>query len=482
MDLNKACPNDPYPLPYIDTMVDSTAGHELLTFLDASSGFNQIRMEPSDAEKIDFVTERGIYCYMAMPFGLRNAEATFQQPVNKMFKEHIGKIMEVYIDDMAVKSKNADDHVQDLRQVFDVLRAYNMKVNPSKCNFAVSSGMFLGHMVTRRGIEASTKQIKAISEITRFEWETRHEAAMEKLKKYLSTAPLLSKPIPGETLYVYLSVIDHAVSGVLVREEDGSQFPVYYDELFIEERVEQVRADRMNGKMVNTSGTSTLDFYGKGRTLVTIHRWCIHINGIGLGLVLKSPQGDTLVYSICCEFKATNNESEYEALIIGMTTALDLNIVHLEVNCDFLLFVNHVKGTYEDKDCKMMTYLEIVKKLQRKIDSFDIRRVPREKNDQADALAGAVSRQMNISNIPIIHILKPAMERNEEKHPVMDIEEGEHHGWTTKYKEFLSTDISFNNKTEATTFKMKGSIFCLIDGVFFKKSVSGLLQRCLEKA
>lgn len=101
--LNKACPKDPYLLPHIDTMVDSIAGHELLTFLDASSGFNQIQMDPSDAEKTAFITERGIYCYLAMPFGLRNTSATFQRLFNKMFKQQIGKTMEVYIDDMVVK-------------------------------------------------------------------------------------------------------------------------------------------------------------------------------------------------------------------------------------------------------------------------------------------------------------------------------------------------------------------------------------------
>ena len=120
-DLNKACPKDPFPLPHIDTMVDSTAGHELMTFMDASSGFNQIQMHPSDAEKIAFVTDMGIYCYLAMMFGLRNAGATFQRLVNKMFKEQIGRMMEVYIDDMVVKSRNASEHIKDLIETFDIL-------------------------------------------------------------------------------------------------------------------------------------------------------------------------------------------------------------------------------------------------------------------------------------------------------------------------------------------------------------------------
>lgn len=154
-DLNKACPKDPFPLPHVDTMVESTAGHELLTFMDASSGFNQIQMEQSDAEKIVFITERGIYFYLAMPFGLQNAGATFQRPVNKMFGAQIGRIVEVYVDDIVIKSKKTEDHVKDLQEVFNILNLYNMKLNPTKCNFAMSSGKFLGHMVTKRGIEAS---------------------------------------------------------------------------------------------------------------------------------------------------------------------------------------------------------------------------------------------------------------------------------------------------------------------------------------
>ena len=90
-DLNKACPKDPFPLPHIDALVDATAGHEVLTFMDASAGFQQIRMEPSDQEDTAFMTPEGIYCYIAMPFGLKNAGATYQRLVNRMFKDQLGK-------------------------------------------------------------------------------------------------------------------------------------------------------------------------------------------------------------------------------------------------------------------------------------------------------------------------------------------------------------------------------------------------------
>lgn len=129
-------------------MVDATARHDLLTFMDAYSGYNQILMHVADQEKTAFMTDRGIYCYKVMPFGLKNAGSTYQRLVNKMFKEHLGDTTEVYIDDMLVKSKQASDHVEHLRQSFDILRKYNMKLNPTKCSFGVSAGKFLGYIVT----------------------------------------------------------------------------------------------------------------------------------------------------------------------------------------------------------------------------------------------------------------------------------------------------------------------------------------------
>ena len=113
-ELNKACPKDCYPLPRIDLLIDATAGHELLSFLDAYSGYNQISMHPPDQEKTSFITPKGTYCYRVMPFGLKNAGATYQRLVNKMFHSQIGRTMEVYIDDMLVKSLAAADHIEHL--------------------------------------------------------------------------------------------------------------------------------------------------------------------------------------------------------------------------------------------------------------------------------------------------------------------------------------------------------------------------------
>lgn len=98
--LNKACPKDSFPLPHIDRLVEATCEHELLSFMDAFSEYNQILMHSDDQEKTVFITERGIYCYKVMPFGLKNTGATYQMLVNQMFSEYLGRTIEVYIDDM----------------------------------------------------------------------------------------------------------------------------------------------------------------------------------------------------------------------------------------------------------------------------------------------------------------------------------------------------------------------------------------------
>ena len=139
--------------------MDSTAGHELLTFMDAFSGYNQIKIDEEDHEKTAFIMSQGLYYYKVMPFGLKNAGATYQRLVNKMFSKQIDRNMEVYVDDMLVKSKEELAHLDDLRETFVTLKQYQMKLNPSKCVFGVASGKFLGFMVSQRGIEANPKKV-----------------------------------------------------------------------------------------------------------------------------------------------------------------------------------------------------------------------------------------------------------------------------------------------------------------------------------
>ena len=150
-DLNRACHKDSYPLPRIDTLVDSTARHQLLSFMDAFSGYNQIRLNEADQEKTSFVTNQGLFCYKMMSFRLKNAGATYQRLMNRIFAHQIGRNVQVYVDNMLVKSIWEDNHLSDLQETFNTLRSYNMKLNPSKCVFGITARKFLGFTVSQRG-------------------------------------------------------------------------------------------------------------------------------------------------------------------------------------------------------------------------------------------------------------------------------------------------------------------------------------------
>ena len=262
-DLNKSCPKDPFPLPQIDQLVDATVGHPWMSFLDAFQGYHQIPLALDDQEKTSFITPVGNYHYKVMPFGLKNARSTYQRMMTKMFEAQMGKNIEVYIDDMVVKSKIVSEHIGDLTSIFKILREHKLCLNASKCFFGVGSGKFLAYMVTHRGIEVNPDQVKAINnlqplrnprevqkltgmaaalnrfisrsaDICRpffllmnkwkgFEWTEECAQAFQQLKDYLSHPPILSSPETDEVLFAYIVVAPHAVSLVLIRVDSGKQ-------------------------------------------------------------------------------------------------------------------------------------------------------------------------------------------------------------------------------------------------------------------
>ena len=267
-DLNKACPKDPFPMPRIDQLVDATAGHPRMSFLDAFQGYHKIPLAREDQEKTAFVTPTGNYHYKVMPFGLKNAGSTYQRMMTRMFEPRLGKNIKIYVNNMVVKSKVVTEHLEDLGDIFDVLRRHKLRLNASKCSFGVGSGKFLGYMVTHRGIKVNPDQIKAIRDLkpprnakevqklTRmiaalnrfisrsadrckpfyllfnkwkgFEWSEECTVAFQQLKEYLSQPPIMSSPAADEVLYAYIAVATNAMSLVLIREDNGLQRPVYY--------------------------------------------------------------------------------------------------------------------------------------------------------------------------------------------------------------------------------------------------------------
>ncbi|XP_072056333.1 uncharacterized protein [Arachis hypogaea] len=392
-------------------------------FMDAYSGYNQILMHPSDQEKTAFITEYGNYCYNVMPFGLKNAGATYQRLMNKVFDQQIGRNIEVYVDDMVAKTKIGESHIKDLAEIFGQIRAYNMRLNPEKCAFGVRGGKFLGFILTSRGIEANPEKCQAILDMhsptnikevqrltgrlaalsrflpclaaksasffqclrknTTFHWNEDCEFAFQELKQFLSKPPVLHKPKVGETLYLYLSITDIAVSAVLVAENDKVQQPVYfvskslqnaelrYPKLeklayalvfsarrlrpYFQSHTIKVRTSQplrqilarpeLAGRLIKWSiELSEFDIQYQPRSSVKsqyladfvaeftgsspnedTENWVLFVDGAsnpqgsGAGILLQNPKGVIIEHSLRFSFKASNNQAEYEALIAGLS-------------------------------------------------------------------------------------------------------------------------------------------------------------------
>jgi hypothetical protein len=185
---------------------DTTAGCETLSFLDAYSGYHQIKMKESDQLATSFITPFGMYCYTTMPFGLRNAGATYQRCMNHVFREHIDRTVEAYVDDIVVKMRNASDLLSDLETTFKCLRAKGVKLNPEKCVFGVLRGMLLGFIVSERGIEANPDKI--VGPLQKAPGGFSHLlVAIKKFSKWIEVRPLTS--IRSEQAVAFFTNIIH---------------------------------------------------------------------------------------------------------------------------------------------------------------------------------------------------------------------------------------------------------------------------------
>ncbi|CAL2232523.1 unnamed protein product [Prunus armeniaca] len=272
-NLNEASPKDEYPMPMADMLVDGAAHNQMLSFMDGNAGYNQIMMAEEDIHKTAFMCPGhiGAFEYTVMPFGLRNAGATYQRAMNSVFHDMIGHSLEVYIDDVVIKSPEEGNHMTNLRRAFLRMRQHKLKMNPKKCVFGVQAGNFLGFLVHQRGIEIDKNKAKSIIEALpprnkkelqsllgkinflrrfisnsagkiqpfssllrlkqeqTFKWEEQHQQAFEEIKHYLSNPPVLSPPKRGRPLKLYISASEVSIGSLLVQDnKEGKEQAVYY--------------------------------------------------------------------------------------------------------------------------------------------------------------------------------------------------------------------------------------------------------------
>ena len=265
--LNAATVTDAFPLPFTDGVLDAVAGHEVYSFLDGFSGYNQIRMHPDDQEKTAFVTEWGVFVAVVMMFGLKTMPTTFQRIIMEIFGEFIPAFMQVFLDDFVVYSREGD-HLQYLRLCLEKCRVYRLSLNPAKCVFGVSSGALLGHIVSKDGIAVDPDKVKAILEApapttakalsrflgqirwhsrmlryladlatplhaavhrTPFQWTDTEDTAYRALKVLLSQAPVVQPPDWSKEFHVFVDTSDIAIGSALMQLTEPKWYrPVYY--------------------------------------------------------------------------------------------------------------------------------------------------------------------------------------------------------------------------------------------------------------
>ncbi|KAM2554663.1 hypothetical protein TB2_018765 [Malus domestica] len=256
-----------------DLLIDAAANHATLSFMDGHAGYNQIFIGETDMHKTAFRCPGalGTYEWVVMPFGLKNAGATYQRAMNTIFHDLIGTIVEVYIDDVVIKSKRQQTHLDDLRQQFLRMRQHNLKMNLAKCVFDVSVGNFLSFLVHHRGIEVdenkaravintpppstkkqlqfllgkinflrrfianSTGKMRAFSMLLKlkdsdkFEWKDEHQTTFTQIKVSLTTPPVLVPPRHSKPLKLYISTVEESIGCLIAQDNDaGREQAIFY--------------------------------------------------------------------------------------------------------------------------------------------------------------------------------------------------------------------------------------------------------------
>ncbi|GJS79994.1 reverse transcriptase domain-containing protein [Tanacetum coccineum] len=382
-------------------------------------------MAKEDEEKTAFHTSQGVFCYIMMPFGLKNAGSTYQRLVDKAFDHHIGRNLKIYIDDLVMKSQREEEVVRDIAETFRTLRKINMKLNPKKCTFEATEGTFLGHTISKNGIQACSEKAQAVVNMpsprtlkevqslngklaslnrflskavekslpffktlkrcikkSDFVWTEEVKKALQEMKKQMAELPTLTAQIEGETLIMYMSAAEEAVSVVLLAKRGEKQTLIYFVGKALQSpKVNHSPMEKLVLALPRTSvkGKILADFLAELPAKESG-------GGSEAGLILTNPTEVKFTYALRFEFKASNNEAEYEALLAGLRIAEKISVKHIEAFVDSKLVANQINDMYHEIEETMQKYLSKAKELIAHFETFSITQISGNKGNATKVL------------------------------------------------------------------------------------------------
>ncbi|XP_056691815.1 uncharacterized protein [Spinacia oleracea] len=412
------------------------------------------------------------------------------------------------------------DHLDDLRETFETLRTYQMRLNPKKCIFGVSSGKFLGFLIDEKGIEANPDKIHAVINMTsprtvkdvqrltgclaalgrflsraedkchyffgtikkgtQFEWMPREEAAFLRLKEHLHTLRRSSVSVPchlrvrSKCRLAYRKGWDTTTSSSILPGSSADSLHRSTSKAAIT----NLEASRrmLNWEIELNAFDISYEPLKNEKT-----QWVVHVdgsatqNGSGAGIICESPEGDVYEYAMRFNFQASNNEAEYEALICGIQMRKAAGATDVLVLSDSQLIVSQVKGEYEAKDDAMIKYLEKVRQEVQQLSNFEIQHIPRSENNKADALSKLASSAFCGTPRHVFWEVKQLKSIDASRTDILDRTTN----WMDDIVNFKMNGLPPDDPKQAERLQRKSTWFEICNGTLYKKAFSRPLLRCV---
>ncbi|GJV20756.1 reverse transcriptase domain-containing protein [Tanacetum coccineum] len=512
-DLNKACPQDCYPLPEIDWKIESLCGYPFKCFLDAYKGYHQIQMAESDEEKTAFHTSQGVYCYTKMPFGLKNAGATYQRLVDRAFDSQVGQNIEVYVDDLVIKRHTEAEMLRDVGETFQGIKPCPDKTEavlqlPSPRTIKevqslngklASLNRFLSKLAEKSLLLFKTLK-RAVTKMECHAWRTPHHIPSKNVGERADTGGL-------------------PLSAVLMTKRGTVQTPIYFISRALQgPELNYTPMEKLVLSLVFTAKRPRRYFQAHPIVVITdqpikqimsrpdvagqLQKWSVMLGEHNItyrprtsvkGQILadflvekpdENPPNTPVVatpsepWTLFMDGSSCVDESaEYEVLISSLRIAAQMGVKNVQVNVDSKLVANQVLGTYVAKEENMIKYLEKVKGLVSGFANFSISQVPRSKNKKADALSKIASTSFaHLSKQVLVEVLQ---EKSIQEKEVTTVVEEDGPTWMTPIMEYLKDGTLPGDRKEASKLRIKARQYELMEGTLYRRSFLKPWLRCV---